>query len=71
MNAKLGLVNLRHRLKLNYSKVTVPSCAIEANIVDPDQTAPEEQSDLGTHCLSVRLQIFSGRQKHTFCDYAL
>ena len=22
-----------------------------ANSVDPDQTAPEEQSDLGLHCL--------------------
>ena len=27
--------------------------------MDPDQTAPiYEQSDLGPHCLSVRLQIF-------------
>ena len=28
--------------------------------MDPDQTAPvllQEQSDLGSHCLSVRLQI--------------
>ena len=35
--------------------------------MEPDQTAP----DLGPHCLSLRLQMFSGRQKHTFCDYAL
>ena len=27
----------------------------------------QEQSDLGPHCLSMRFQIFSGRQKHTFC----
>ena len=26
---------------------------ISANSVDPDQTAPEEQSDLGPHCLPV------------------
>ena len=25
--------------------------AQKANSVDPDQTAPEEQSDLGLHCL--------------------
>ena len=24
---------------------------IQANSVDPDQTAPKEQSDLGPHCL--------------------
>ena len=30
------------------------ACLVEANIVDPDQ----EQSDLGPHCLSMRLQIF-------------
>ena len=24
-----------------------------ANSVDPDQTAPEEQSDLGLHCLHM------------------
>ena len=24
---------------------------LRANSVDPDQTAPEEQSDLGPHCL--------------------
>ena len=24
---------------------------IEANSVDPDQTAPKDQSDLGPHCL--------------------
>ena len=49
--------------------------------MDPDQTAPTEinnpsipsltLSDLSPHCLSLRLRIFSGRQKHTFCDYAL
>ena len=27
----------------------------------------EEQSDLGPHCLSMRLHD----KKHTFCDYAL
>ena len=26
--------------------------------MDPDQTALQEQSDLGPHCLSMRLQIF-------------
>ena len=26
---------------------------ISANSVDPDQTAPQEQSDLGSHCLPV------------------
>ena len=25
--------------------------SIEANSVDPEQTAPMEQSDLGSHCL--------------------
>ena len=35
--------------------------------MDPDQTALEEQSDLGPHCLSMRLHD----EKHTFCDYAL
>ena len=25
----------------------------EANSVDPDQTAPKEQSDLGLHCLHM------------------
>ena len=46
--------------------------------MDPDQTAPvqirlllQEQSDLGPHCLSMRLQIFNGRQKHTLCDNVL
>ena len=37
-----------------------------ANIVDQDQTAPQEQPDLGPHCLSMRLQKLSGRPKHTF-----
>ena len=32
--------------------------------MDPDQ------SDLGPHCLSMRLQMVDNK-KHTFCDYAL
>ena len=28
-----------------------------ANSVDPDQTAPQEQSDLGLHCLPLRLYL--------------
>ena len=40
--------------------------------MDPDQTAPIGESDLDTHCLSMRLQIFQWMTKHTtFCDYAL
>ena len=31
----------------------------------------QEQFDLGPQCLSMKLQFFIGRQKHTFCDYAL
>ena len=27
------------------------SYKLQANSVDPDQTAPKEQSDLGPHCL--------------------
>ena len=38
---------------------------IHANSVDSDQTAPIEQSDLGPHCLSERLQIFQRSTKHT------
>ena len=45
---------------------------IFANSVDPDQTAPEEQSDLGPHCLPVCknrfekfARIFSRRHKQT------
>ena len=29
-----------------------------ANSVDPDQTAPKEQSDQGLHCLSFSVSIF-------------
>ena len=41
----------------------------------PDQTVPtvkilQEQSDLDSHCLSMRLQIVDDKN-HTFCDYAL
>ena len=40
--------------------------------MDPDQTASTGASDLAPHCLSMRLKIFSGRQKkHTFCDFVL
>ena len=36
---------------------------IEANGVDPEQTAPKEQSDLGPHCLPKRLfKHFSRRE---------
>ena len=35
--------------------------------MDPDQTAPRGESDLVSHCLSMRLHD----KKHTFCDYAL
>ena len=45
---------------------------IFANSVDPDQTAPKEQSDLGPHCLPVcknrfekSARIFSRRHKQT------
>ena len=45
---------------------------ISANSVDSDQTAPEEQSDLGPHCLPVCknrfekfARIFSRRHKQT------
>ena len=39
---------------------------IEANGVDPEQTAPKEQSDLGPHCLPKRLfKHFSRREKQT------
>ena len=45
---------------------------ISANSVDPDQTAPYEQSDLGSHCLPVCknrfekfARIFSRRHKQT------
>ena len=39
---------------------------IEANSVDPEQTAPIEQSDLGSHCLPQRLlKHFSRREKQT------
>ena len=37
--------------------------------MDPFQTA--FTAIHGPHCLSMRLQIFSGRQKHTFGDFAL
>ena len=30
-----------------------------ANIVDPDKTAPEEQPDLGLHCLPRRICLLS------------
>ena len=45
------LVHLKHL----YSKQCGPrsDCSCVANSVDPDQTAPQEQSDLGPHCLSV------------------
>ena len=33
----------------------------EKNRVDPDQTAPEEQSDLGLHCL-----LFTGNISNIF-----
>ena len=32
-------------------KLFKPICCIQANSVDPDQTALKEQSDLGPHCL--------------------
>ena len=45
---------------------------ISANSVDPDQTAPKEQSDLGPHCLPVCknrfekfARIFSRQHKQT------
>ena len=45
---------------------------ISANSVDPDQTAPEEQPDLGPHCLPVCknrfekfARTFSRRHKQT------
>ena len=41
------------------------------NFFNPTINIKQEQSDLGPHCLFMRLQIFSRRQKHTFCDYAL
>ena len=49
---------------------------ISANSSDPDQTVPEEQSDLGPHCLPVCkyrfgkfVRIFSRRYKQmTFSD---
>ena len=31
--------------------------------MEPDQTALQEQSDLGPHCLSLRLQIFKWTTK--------
>ena len=49
---------------------------ISANSVNPDQTAPKEQSDLGPHCLPVSknrfdkfARIFSRRHNQaTFSD---
>ena len=38
-----------------------------ANSVDPDQTAPEEQSDLGLHCLLKPLKEHFGILDHMFC----
>ena len=50
------------RKTYNASKITASekclfNISIEANIVDPDQTAPTEQSDLDSHCLSMRLYM--------------
>ena len=47
-----------------YNAVMCPKGANDmANIVDPDQTAPKEQSELGLHCLrgwsAQTLKIFT------------
>ena len=42
--------------------------------MDPDQTAPtgvQEQSDLGPHCLFMRLQKIVDDIKHNYFNYAL
>ena len=36
---------------------------MEANSMDPDQTAPKEQSDLGPYCLQHRLPKNISRQE--------
>ena len=56
----------------NYCRLLVILKVIFANSVDPDQTAPLEQSDQGPHCLPVcknrfekSTRIFSRRHKQT------
>ena len=39
-----------------FRKFVTNSCSINRNSIDPDQTAPKEQSDQGLHCL---LRVFS------------
>ena len=40
--------------------------SIEENSVDPEQTAPRKQSNLGPHCLPLGLfKHFSKREKQT------
>ena len=44
---------------------------IQANSVDPDQTAPKEQSDLGPHCLQKWLSKSQADDKadDNCCDW--
>ena len=42
-----------------------------ANSVDPDQTAPKEQSDLGLHCLLRLLCLSSSDNYSIFLSLAL
>ena len=37
--------------------------SIKANSVDPDQTAPEKQSDLDPYCLSKKIPKYFGRRE--------
>ena len=42
---------------------------MEANTMNPDQTAPWEQSDLGPYCLQYRLPKNISRVDNKSCDW--
>ena len=52
-------------------KLFKPIFCIPANSVDPDQTAPKEQSDLGPHCLQKWLLKSQAEDKadNSCCDW--